>query len=59
MNTLNHLRRRLAAVENLSQLAKDAGINLRTLRRIKNGYTHDVMLGTLERLEKALEKVQK
>lgn len=47
------LRDRLAACTNLRQLAKDSGVDLRTLRRIKNGQTKDVKLTTVERINTA------
>lgn len=52
---LNTLRLKLAAV-NLTRLAKTTGINVRTLRRIKSGQTSDVMLATMETLERALTR---
>lgn len=46
-------RKRLAEVQNLSELAKLVGRDVRTLRRIKNGDA-DARAGTLEAIAKAL-----
>ena len=48
------LRTKLAAV-NLTRLAKTTGLNVRTLRRIKSGQTGDVLLATMEIIEKGLK----
>lgn len=52
---LNTLKLKLAAV-NLSRLARDTGINVRTLRRIRGGQTGDVLLTTMEKIEASLKK---
>lgn len=52
---LNTLKIKLAAV-NLSRLARDTGINVRTLRRIRSGQTGDVLLTTMEKIEASLKK---
>ena len=50
--TMKQLRAILARA-NLSQLARQTGINIRTLRRIKTGETADVKLSTITKIEKA------
>ena len=50
--TMKQLRAILARA-NLSQLARQTGINIRTLRRIKAGETTDVKLSTITKIEKA------
>jgi DNA-binding Xre family transcriptional regulator len=55
MKDIETLRGMLARPNvSLSQLARDTGLNLRTLRRIKSGYTQDVMLDTIQRIEHGL-----
>lgn len=54
MNT-KQLRQALIAVPNLSQLSRDSGIPLITLRRLRNGHT-DPRLSTVERLTQHLPK---
>jgi len=50
--TMKQLRAILARA-NLSQLARQTGINVRTLRRIKAGETADVKLSTVAAIERA------
>lgn len=54
--TMDQLRTKLADV-NLSALARDTGLDLRTLRRIRNDPERSsVRLGTIEKIERALRK---
>lgn len=50
---LSTARERLAQIDNLSELALRVGVNVRTLRRIKNSEA-GARAGTLEALAKAL-----
>ena len=50
---IDTVRAWLASPCNLRMLSRDSGVDLRTLRRIKNGQTKDVMLTTVERIESA------
>lgn len=47
---MNTLLERLHACTNLTQLAKDAGVDVRTLRRIRHGHTKDVKVATAQRI---------
>jgi DNA-binding Xre family transcriptional regulator len=52
------LRLRLHEV-NLSRLAAEAGVALRTLRRLKNDPDSSITTKTLERIEAGLRKVRR
>jgi len=49
------LRRALRECANLSHLAKKVNVSVRTLRRIKNGWTTKVQPSTLEVIERGLK----
>lgn len=51
--------RRALSHTNLSQLARDTGIDLRALRRIKNGQKDDIMVSTAELLSRHLDQPKK
>jgi DNA-binding Xre family transcriptional regulator len=56
--TVAQIRSALQAVSNLSQLARDTNIELRTLRRIRNGQAKDIMASTAELLSSHLQEQQ-
>lgn len=49
----SEIRSRLQSA-NLSQLSRDTGLDVRTLRRMKNGQTPDIMASTAELLTRHL-----
>lgn len=51
--------RRALSRTNLSQLARDTGMDLRALRRIKNGQKDDIMVSTAELLSRHLDQPKK
>lgn len=51
---LSTARERLSGIRNLTELAEKAGVNVRTLRRIKNSEA-GARAGTLEALARALK----
>jgi DNA-binding Xre family transcriptional regulator len=51
---IQQLRKRLETA-NLTRLARATEIDIRTLRRIKHGRTQNVLLRTMETLEKHLQ----
>ena len=55
--TLIELRARLKHA-NLSELSRNCGVPLRTLRRIKNGKSASTLTETLERIEPHLKQAR-
>ena len=54
---LAELRKNIEATGNLSKLARESGVNVETIRNIRNNYKVNPTIGTVEAIFDACEKI--